>query len=546
MFIFYLFTIAKFQRILEPQLTRINEHIQHTEYNTNIGQTLLLQYNSYPGVYEMQLNKVIDDESFEMMPNTTIDPFTLYDCYPYARRLVYQDLFLETFTTNSTNAYFTALFIENNYVYATRSDNHFVVMEIDFDGDTIKNFKKVKINKIPSIKQESDAHQIVCNSNYCIIFTLNDALLVNLISDQFTQLNLNNKQYPQHIHYCQKLQTLYAAYGREGIDVYLFNNNEDLQFLTNLNIEGNFLEVLTNEESTQLYLLNGDSGLLIYEIFSINQYEDTGITVNLKNIVSFDFYQKTFIFVANTDSGDPYAIEVFLDNNDYYFNRIYSKDMDIFDVYMGEHYAILIGQEIHRVIYHSIYNKYLNKIDVPLFFEDFGLENVEEFKVKNKKLYNQNAFDFEPFQKATIYYKQAFMVGISDNNINIFSIKSIFPWLQCRQPTTDTTHYSLIMNSTQCSAKESENDYSPFSQCVIYHNFTVIGKEIFFFEEDETFVIALGSILGGLIIFLLVLLLMCRRVLYQKLKNYTIMNEVPLKVEDIPLEPMPGENALVS
>lgn len=57
-----------------------------------------------------------------------------------------------------------------------------------------------------------------------------------------------------------------------------------------MNLNGNFLEVLTNEESTQLYLLNADVGLLIYEIFSVNQYEDTGIIIYLKNIVSFDFY----------------------------------------------------------------------------------------------------------------------------------------------------------------------------------------------------------------------------------------------------------------
>ncbi|CAD8200861.1 unnamed protein product [Paramecium pentaurelia] len=546
MFIFYLFAIAKFQRITQPQLTRINEHIQYTEYSPNVGQTLLLQYNSYPGVYEMKLNKVIDDEAIEMMPNTTLDPFTLPDCYPYARRLVYQDLFMETFQSNSTNAFFTALYIENNQVFATRSDNHLIIMEIDFDGDIIKNFTQVKIIKIPSIKPDSDSHQIVCNSNSCIIFTLYDTFMVNTVSDEFIQLNLNKKQTPQHIHYCSKLQTLYAAYGREGIDVYLFDKQNTFQYLISLNLIGNFLEVLTNEESTQLYLLNADVGLLIFEIFSVNQYEDTGIIIYLKNIVSFDFYQKTFILVANTDQGDPYAIEVFLQDNDYYFNRIYSKDMDIFDVYMGEHYAILIGQEIHRVIYHSIYNKYLNKIDVPLYFEDFDLQNVEEFRVKTSKLYNQNALDFEPFQKATIYYKQAFMVGISDNEINIFAIKSVFPWLQCRPQSTDVTHYALIMNSTQCSTKESDNDYSPFSQCVIYHNFTITGKEILFFEEDETLVIALGSVLGGLIILLLTVLLICRKILHQRLKNYTIMNEVPVKVEDIPLEPMAGEDALVS
>lgn len=30
--------------------------------------------------------------------------------------------------------------------------------------------------------------------------------------------------------------------------------------------------------------------------------------------------------------------------------------MDIYDVYVGEYYAILIGAEIHKVIYHSVYN----------------------------------------------------------------------------------------------------------------------------------------------------------------------------------------------
>lgn len=54
------------------------------------------------------------------------------------------------------------------------------------------------------------------------------------------------------------------------------------------------------------------------------------------------------------------------------------------------------------------------------------------------------------------------------------------------------------------------------------HNFTVTGSEVFFFEEDETLVIAMGSILGywiiinysGLIILLFVGLLFCRRILH--------------------------------
>lgn len=43
-------------------------------------------------------------------------------------------------------------------MFATRSDNHLIIMDIDFDGDIIKNFKRVKIIKIPSIKPDSDSH----------------------------------------------------------------------------------------------------------------------------------------------------------------------------------------------------------------------------------------------------------------------------------------------------------------------------------------------------------------------------------------------------
>ena len=42
--------------------------------------------------------------------------------------------------------------------------------------------------------------------------------------------------------------------------------------------------------------------------------------------------------------------------------------MDIFDVWVGEHIAILIGSEVHRVIYHSVYNKFISDSETPLFF----------------------------------------------------------------------------------------------------------------------------------------------------------------------------------
>ena len=54
--------------------------------------------------------------------------------------------------------------------------------------------------------------------------------------------------------------------------------------------------------------------------------------------------------------------------------------MDIFDVWVGEHFAILIGSEVHRVIYHSVYNKIIIESETPLFFQDLDLVNIEEYK----------------------------------------------------------------------------------------------------------------------------------------------------------------------
>lgn len=54
---------------------------------------------------------------------------------------------------------------------------------------------------------------------------------------------------------------------------------------------------------------------------------------------------------------EDYAVEVFvnLEDNTYYFNRFYMDDMAIFDVYMWSNFAVLVGDDAHRVIFHSVY-----------------------------------------------------------------------------------------------------------------------------------------------------------------------------------------------
>ena len=64
------------------------------------------------------------------------------------------------------------------------------------------------------------------------------------------------------------------------------------------------------------------------------------------------------MIVAETMTMQDYCVEVFLNfnNNQYYFNRFYMDDMAIYDVKMYETFAVLIGYDAHKIVYHSIYN----------------------------------------------------------------------------------------------------------------------------------------------------------------------------------------------
>lgn len=73
--------------------------------------------------------------------------------------------------------------------------------------------------------------------------------------------------------------------------------------------------------------------------------------------IAFDFKHQTFIFIAKNNLNDDFAIEVFIDfeRKTYYFNRIFDDQMQLFDVVMFDHYAVLIGYDAHKLIYHSIF-----------------------------------------------------------------------------------------------------------------------------------------------------------------------------------------------
>ncbi|CAD8095119.1 unnamed protein product [Paramecium primaurelia] len=499
-----LFSLVCAKRINGPVHKKLFEQISDTNYVHNIDSTLLLQYNSYPGVYSMELGEVLDGEYRPIKENVTLDPFTLPGCYQYQRRLIHKHLADQQIESDEQT--FTDMYIDGDFVFVTRSDNALLKFEIILDLENRKiiglEFKEKYENG--GISQQ---HQLFCYNKVCIILGEEGQNFIYK-DNKTSSINLTSiigefREFPKDVYFDEKSKIIYICYENSIVDVLQFTNDKTIEKVKTIIAGEKIVQIRTNPESTILYLLDQQVGLLSYQIVSLLEYKQTSFQIILKNCMAFDFYQNTFFIVAETQDGIPYALEVFSQEDTYYFNKIYSKDMDIYDVWVGEHFAILIGAEIHRVIYHSIYNKFIEQTEIPLFFQDINLVNVEEYRKWDNTSYNDQAIEQEPFQKIPLVYKQSFMVGISNNQISLFSIKSLLPWVQCKPTTTNNTQYSLKMNSTSCLSKQRENDHTAFKQCIILHNFTITGKEIYIYEEDQQKVIILGSILIGTIIILI-------------------------------------------
>ncbi|CAD8200511.1 unnamed protein product [Paramecium octaurelia] len=530
-------------RLLTPAKRHVYEQIPHTFYSPNVDSTVLLQYNSYPGVYSMELGEIVDGDYIPIHPNVTLDPFTLPGCNQYERRLIYKHLVNQS--TQSTNAFLTNMYIDDNLVFVTRSDNSILTFEIILDI-LDRTVNDLKLKSIQTTHGNSSEHHIACFNKTCAVFGQDSAFVFKDPDFKLIDLEKNGQaqRFPTRIYFDEKLNALYLIYGTNLVEVYQFTESYLLKF-TSFTAGSEIVSVRTNPESTMLYLLDKSAGLLFYKILSIGEYQNTGFMINLKNCQQFDFYEDTFFLVAETMDGIPYALEVLVNEDSYYFNKIYSKDMDIFDVWVGEHVAILIGSEVHRVIYHSVFNKFVTESETPLFFQDIDLMNVEEFRKWESTTYSKNAIEQDPFSKTSFQYRQFFMVGISSSQLSIFSIKSISPWLQCKPTSTNSTQYFLKMNATNCPTKIKENDHSAFKQCIIMHNFTLAGKEIYFYEKDQMTVIIGGCALIGFVLILIIAVVCVKKYFDNKIEQYRAMHHSHIRLDELEADTIPSENVIV-
>ena len=102
-----------------------------------------------------------------------------------------------------------------------------------------------------------------------------------------------------------------------------------------------------------LYVLDKETGLRFYKIDNLeNGYVSHLFTITISKTKSFDHFDNTFFIVAKTVNNQDFAVEVFVDfkNNDYFFNNYYIDEMTINDVNVFEYYAVLIGDDGHKIV----------------------------------------------------------------------------------------------------------------------------------------------------------------------------------------------------
>jgi hypothetical protein len=138
-----------------------------------------------------------------------------------------------------------------------------------------------------------------------------------------------------------------------------------------------------------------------------------------------------------------YVTELFVDlkNLDYFFNRVYIEDIPFTDIEMTSKYAILIGNDEHIFIEHSIYNKFVQKNKE--FITGFEEDDLVKFEfIRNKK---------NP-HPATKYEQSIYYVGLAKGDLKIFEVIEGIPKLMCKFTKPGKMKFNVYANASKCKS----------------------------------------------------------------------------------------------
>ncbi|CAD8055443.1 unnamed protein product [Paramecium sonneborni] len=299
---------------------------------------------------------------------------------------------------------------------------------------------------------------------------------------------------------------LAIANGNAGVDLYLFQNNQLSQLLriSSQDLNQTSINIISLKlTKNRLSILDEHTGLYIYDI--IDNQVSLLLTLPYQRCVAFDHSENTYLLVAETPNNIEYMMEIFIlpISKEYYINRIYVDDFSFRDIQIDDDYAIIIGEDVHLVVRHSIFNGFMkNNTDlVKTFFED-ELIRFEYLEMN------------QTFQ--TQFVETSYYIGLSKGSLHIWRFDDYNPVIICRFQYGTSQNYTIKANSSKC---ENHTNRDLFEQCQITQ-YLFIQASGPLLESDSNYLI-IGVCVSVAIVIFIIIILLCRkgRALAQKIQE---------------------------
>ncbi|CAD8092573.1 unnamed protein product [Paramecium sonneborni] len=482
-----LFMQAYSLRITNPNVTVIDETFTTNSFYRQVSENIEIPYGAYPGVFAIDLHQrvkgEISNQSINLGDFEKVEEDILEEdgCFSIQRNIEIS-LKLKLWLDKSgltRDIYCTDVALAEDFKKAYVVRNDFIIIQVDLNqGLYIIQLEPYKFSFAELLNyddENNDYHPYLVRdkkSNKIFIFTTNGGVSFDSGNGSDIQFKIEQeiKKRDQiyNVHYNEKHQLIFVACGYEGVDIYKINDGGTLQLLQDistkqLQVESQIVDVNSNGEDG-LYVLDKEKGLKFYRIRNLMlvEYE---FTVTISNGQSFDFYENTFFIVAKTINKQDIAVEVFVNqvSQEYYINNYFYDQMTINDVNVFQYYAVLIGDDGHQIIYHSIYQGFLNEnlISHTTFYQQH-LIKVQEYGFEGQEWSNQRIF-------AAISKYEFQLINIIMNN----------PKIECKYSDVGARQFYVQINSTNCVQKDNQNNLNyQFTLCNISHSFTFTTTEL--------------------------------------------------------------------
>lgn len=155
----------------------------------------------------------------------------------------------------------------------------------------------------------------------------------------------------------------------------------------------------------------------------------------------------------------------------YFFNRYYLDEMQLYDVEVFEDYAILIGYDAHKVVFHSVYNGFiLHSLESHSYFSQPMLLRVSALTGRAEDKYYDHT-----------------ILGLSKGQVKLYSVRNYPANVNCWAKDNFKKvgvggpmlqNYQVYVYSQDCAQKRSHNDTSFFSRCFSYHKIEYEAKDV--------------------------------------------------------------------